>query len=285
MIIKMSEKYAILGYPLKHTMSPPIHEELFRLEGREGVPYEICEFTPESLAENVPYLNSMSGYNVTIPFKLEIIKYLDELDESAKRYESVNCVVKRDGKNIGYNTDCFGFLRALEAGGASLGGKVLQIGCGGVGRMMAIESLLHGAELTVVILKGFEDTAKAVEDELKKQGRESVLSRFKYIYAEDIKGKFDLLVNATPVGMYPNIDNCPVTEDVIKNCGCAFDAIYNPDKTKLMRIAEDNGIKAVGGMSMLVWQAVVAHEIWSGAEYDPAAIDDLIRCMRAKLGA
>lgn len=278
------EKYAILGYPLKHTMSPPIHKRLFELEGKSGVEYEICEYAPETLAENVSYLNALGGYNITIPFKVDIIKYIDELDESAKRYDSVNCVVNRGGKNIGYNTDCYGFLRALEAGGAKLGGRVLQIGCGGVGRMMAIEALLHGADLTVVVLKGFEDTAEAVVSELKKQGcGEDVLKRFKYIYAEQIEGDFDLLVNATPVGMFPKVDNCPVSEEVISHCACVFEVIYNPDKTKLMQIAEAQGKTAIGGMAMLVWQAVVAHEIWSGAKYSDSDIEKLICDMRAAL--
>lgn len=278
------EKYAILGYPLKHTMSPPIHKKLFELEGKDGIEYEICEYAPETLAEKAGYLNSINGYNITIPFKVDIIKYLDELDASAKRYESVNCVVKRNGKNIGYNTDCYGFLRALEAGGAKLDGKVLQIGCGGVGRMMAIESILHGADLTVVVLPGFEDTAEAVIAELKKNGcNDEALSRFHYIHNDEISGDFDLLVNATPVGMFPKVDNCPVSEEVIAHCRCVFDAIYNPDKTKLMLTAEAHGIKALGGMAMLVWQAVVAHEIWSGAKYNDSDIAKLIDDMRAAL--
>lgn len=280
------EKYAILGYPLKHTMSPPIHKRLFELEGKSGVEYEICEYAPETLAEKADYLNSLGGYNITIPFKVDIIKYIDELDVSAKRYDSVNCVVNRDGKNIGYNTDCYGFLRALEAGGAKLGGRVLQIGCGGVGRMMAIEALLHGADLTVVVLKGFEDTAEAVVSELKKQGcGDDVLNRFKYIYADQIEGDFDLLVNATPVGMFPKVDNCPVSEEVISHCDCVFEVIYNPNKTKLIQIAESQGKKAIGGMAMLVWQAVVAHEIWSGAKYNDSDIETLINDMMKALEA
>lgn len=279
------EKYAILGYPLKHTMSPPIHKKLFELEGKANAEYEICETEPNDLAERSAYLNSLGGYNITIPFKVDIIKYIDELDESAKRYNSVNCVVNRDGKNIGYNTDCYGFLRALEAGGGKLNGKVLQIGCGGVGRMMAIEALLHGADLTVVVLKGFEDTAEAVVQELEQQGHSDVLSRFRYIYAEQIEGDFDLLINATPVGMFPKTDSCPVSEEVIKHCACVFEVIYNPDKTKLMKIAEENSIKAIGGMSMLVWQAVVAHEIWSGAKYNDSDIEELISEMRKALTA
>lgn len=273
------EKYAILGYPLKHTMSPPIHKRLFELEGKSAE-YEICEYSPETLAEKAAYLNSLGGYNITIPFKVDIIKYLDGLDDSAKRYNSVNCVVRRDGKNIGYNTDCYGFLRSLEAENISLSGRVLQIGCGGVGRMMAMEAALHGAELTIVALpefiKGAEDTA----EEIRKHKSDAVIN---VITHDKISGEFDLLINASPVGMFPKVEECPVTEEVIKNCKSVFEVIYNPDVTRLMKIAAENGIKAVGGMAMLVWQAVVAHEIWSGAKYRDEDIFKLINDMREML--
>lgn len=274
------EKYGLLGYPLKHTMSPPIHKRLFELDGNSPAEYEVCELPPEELDGKAAYLNSLNGYNITIPYKVDIIKYLDELDNSAKRYNSVNCVVRRDGKNIGYNTDCFGFLRSLEAAGASLGGKVLQIGCGGVGRMMAIEAALHGADLTIVSLPEFIEGAEAAKKEALALAPNA---KIKVITHSEISGEFDLLVNASPVGMFPKIDECPVTEDVVKSCKFVFEVIYNPDVTKLMEIAEKNGIKAVGGMAMLVWQAAVAHEIWSGAKYRDEDIEVIIEDMKKLL--
>lgn len=273
------EKYVVLGYPLKHTMSPPIHKRLFELEGKTAE-YEICELPPEELSGKADYLNSLGGYNITIPFKVDIIKYLDELDESAKRYNSVNCVVNRDGKNIGFNTDCYGFLRSLEAEGMSLSGKVLQIGCGGVGRMMAIEAALHGADLTIVSLPEF---IKGAEEAAAEAVKLAPNAKIKVITHEQISGEFDLLVNASPVGMFPKTEECPVTEEVVKSCKNVFEVIYNPDVTMLMKLAEKNGIKAVGGMAMLVWQAVVAHEIWSGAKYRDEDIAELISDMRKEL--
>lgn len=273
------EKYVVLGYPLKHTMSPPIHKRLFELEGKTAE-YEICELPPEELSVKADYLNSLGGYNITIPFKVDIIKYLDELDDSAKRYNSVNCVVNRDGKNIGFNTDCYGFLRSLEAENISLSGKVLQIGCGGVGRMMAIEAALHGADLTIVSLPEFIKGAEEAAAEAVKLAPDA---KIKIITHEQISGEFDLLVNASPVGMFPKTEECPVTEEVVKSCKNVFEVIYNPDVTMLMKIAEKNGIKAVGGMAMLVWQAVVAHEIWSGAKYKDEDIAELIADMRKEL--
>ena len=273
------EKYAVLGYPLKHTMSPPIHKRLFELEGKSAE-YEVCECPPEVLKDRLDYLNSLGGYNITIPFKVDIIQHIDELDESAKRYNSVNCVLNRDGKKTGYNTDCYGFLRSLEAGGASLDGKVLQIGCGGVGRMMAIEAALHGADLTIVALPEF---IKGAEDTAAEAMKLNPKAQIKVITHEQISGDFDLLVNASPVGMFPKVDECPVTEQVIKSCRSVFEVIYNPNVTKLMSIAEKNGIKAIGGMAMLVWQAVVAHEIWSGAKYRDEDIEQLVKDMEAAL--
>lgn len=273
-------KYALLGYPLGHTMSPPIHKRLFELDGDSGAEYEVCEISPDRLDERVEYLNSLNGYNITIPYKVEIISHLDELDESAKRYNSVNCVVNRDGRNIGFNTDCSGFLRSLEAGGAKLGGRVLQIGCGGVGRMMATEAALHGADLTIVSLPEFIAGAEEVAKEASKLNPSAKIN---VITHDRISGEFDLLMNASPVGMYPKTDDCPVSEDVVKSCKCVFEVIYNPNVTKLMSIAEKNGIPAIGGMAMLVWQAAVAHEIWSGASYNDKDVENIIEDMKAEL--
>lgn len=273
-------KYALLGYPLGHTMSPPIHKRLFELDGRPDAEYEVCEIPPEQLDSKSEYLNSLDGYNITIPYKVDIISHLDELDESAKRYNSVNCVVNRNGKNIGFNTDCTGFLRSLEAGGAKLGGRVLQIGCGGVGRMMATEAALHGADLTIVVLPEFIAGAKEVAEEAAKLNPSAKIN---VITHDKISGEFDLLMNASPVGMFPKTDDCPVSEDVVKNCKYVFEVIYNPNVTKLMSIAEKNGIPAIGGMAMLVWQAAVAHEIWNGASYRDGDVEKIIAEMKAEL--
>lgn len=273
-------KYALLGYPLGHTMSPPIHKRLFELDGRPDAEYEVCEIPPEQLDSKSEYLNSLDGYNITIPYKVDIISHLDELDESAKRYNSVNCVVNRNGKNIGFNTDCTGFLRSLEAGGAKLGGRVLQIGCGGVGRMMTTEAALHGADLTIVALPEFIAGAKEVAEEAAKLNPSAKIN---VITHDKISGEFDLLMNASPVGMFPKTDDCPVSEDVVKNCKYVFEVIYNPNVTKLMSIAEKNGIPAIGGMAMLVWQAAVAHEIWNGASYRDGDVEKIIAEMKAEL--
>lgn len=272
------KNYAILGYPIKHTMSPPIHKRLFELSGVTDYEYKILEIPPEELFAKKDLLLSLDGINVTIPHKIGIIDLLDELHPSARRYGSVNCVLNRDGKHIGYNTDCDGFLRSISSAGASLSGSVLQCGCGGVGRMTAIEIVRAGADLTLSLLEGFEDTARPVFEYAEKNNCKGKIT---VVHPDEIKGKFDLLVNASPVGMFPKTDACPVSEDIVCGCGFVFDIVYNPERTKLIETASKHGIKNAGGMAMLVWQAVVAHEYWDGSVYSESDINALISDMHA----
>lgn len=264
------KKYALIGHPLGHSMSPFIHKRLFEEAGREAE-YSLEDIAPENMPAALPaLLESASGLNVTIPHKVPVIDFLDQLDESARRYNSVNCICRRDGKLTGFNTDCDGFLRSVPI--ENLGGRVLLLGCGGVGRMMAIEAARHGADITMAIIPEAREMANVLAEEVKEKTGASV----RIVMMNEIAGSFDLLINATPVGMYPKTDACPVSEEVISSCRAAFDAIYNPTKTKLISIAEKKGIPAVGGMSMLVLQAVAAHEIWDGDSYSDKQIDKII---------
>lgn len=273
----MSRKYAILGEVLKHTMSPPIHKRLFELRERD-FEYEVVEFSAEELAEKASYLNSMNGYNITIPHKVEIIKYIDKLDESAKRYNSVNCVDNKDGVLTGYNTDCDGFLETVRSMGAKLSGEVLLVGCGGVGRMIAIESALAGASLNIAVLESDMPLAYQAEKEIKAMKEDAKINIV--LNTEiDLSKHYDLLVNACPVGMYPKVDACPVSDEVINRCDAVFDLIYNPGETMLIKKAKAMGKKAVGGMAMLVWQAVFAHKIWDNDEYTSDEINSIIEEM------
>lgn len=265
------KKYALIGHPLGHSMSPFIHKRLFEEAGRQAE-YSLEDIASEDLKEKLPeLLKNVTGLNVTIPHKVSVIEFADKLDESALRYNSVNCISSKNGVLMGYNTDCDGFLRSVPEN--TLGGKVLLLGCGGVGRMMAIEAARHGADITLAIIPEAQNMADCLKKEI---GERYPQIPVKIVMMNEISGKFDLLVNATPVGMYPKSDVCPVSEEVIENCGAVFDAIYNPTETRLVTIAKNKGIKAVGGMSMLVLQAVVAHEIWDGDSYTKEQIDKII---------
>lgn len=266
------DKYGLIGHPLGHSMSPLIHNKLFALSGIEDYSYELIDIAPEKLAESEDMLRELKGFNITIPHKTAIIPMTDKLGESAERYNSVNCVSNDNGVMTGYNTDCDGFLRSAEL--LPLGGKVLLVGCGGVGRMIAIEAALHGAELTIAVLPDAVKTAQLVMAEiLSKCGGASV----KICLVSEIEGSFDLLVNATPVGMYPKIDAWPVSNEIIENCLSFFDVIYNPIETLLMKKARELGRTAIGGAAMLVYQAVKAHELWYGGEFSNEDISAIIK--------
>ena len=277
-------KFCLIGHPLGHSLSPQIHTRLFELSG-EKVEYTLKDIAPEDLKNKFGFLSEFDGFNITIPHKVGIIGYCDELSEGAERYKSVNCV-KNGEKKIGYNTDCIGFTKSIERLGASLGSKVLLIGCGGVGRMMAIETALEGGELTIAALENDLPLAANVIGEIQAMKPTAKVKAVK-IPDDGLSNaalgdeKFDLLVNACPVGMFPKIDRMPCLPEVLDNVKFVFDAIYNPKETLLAKTAREKGCKAMTGMAMLVLQAVAAHEIWDGAEYRKEDIDKLIEDMEA----
>jgi shikimate dehydrogenase len=274
------KKYTLIGHPLGHSMSPFIHDRLFNLKNR-NVEYSLTDIAPEDLPTKKDFLkNEFVGYNITIPHKVAVIPFVDQMDASAQRYNSVNCVANTKDGSIGYNTDCDGFLRSLEMNGIPLSGKVLLLGCGGVGRMMAIETVAHGAELTIAIIEEAREMCNALTTEIFEKFPNAKVN---VILMSEISGKFDLLMNATPVGMFPKVDNCPVNDETITNCGAVFDVIYNPVQTQLVRKFKAQGKKAVGGMAMLVLQAVKAHELWDGDYYTDAEVQEIIEQSNAKV--
>ncbi len=270
--------YKLIGNPLGHSMSPFIHGQLFALRGREA-DYTLTAIPTEALAGQMPVLRAHCGYNITIPHKVNIIPHLDALDETAQRYQSVNCVANRDGKAIGYNTDCEGFLRSVE--GMPLSGRVLLIGCGGVGRMMGIEAARNGAsELVLMVLPADTPLAEALREEIAAFAPETKVTIVPTgSDADGALGDFDVLMNACPVGMYPKTNACPIHDAQLARCANVFDVIYNPTETRLIRKARALGKRAVGGAAMLVWQAVRAHEIWDGDTYTDAEVQGIIRAM------
>lgn len=274
------KKYTLIGHPLGHSMSPFIHDKLFKLKGRE-VSYSLTDISPEDLNSKKEYLKSeFVGYNITIPHKVAVIPFIDKMDTSALRYNSVNCVANTQEGSVGYNTDCYGFLNSLKMNDIPLDGKVLLLGCGGVGRMMAIESLLHGATLTIAIIEEARDMCNTLLTELNEKFPNV---KVEVVLMSEITGSFDLVINSTPVGMFPKVDNCPLSDEVISKCGAVFDAIYNPVETKLVQKFKTQGKKAVGGMAMLVLQAVKAHELWDNDTYSNDEINEIIKQSNEKV--
>lgn len=271
----MNDSYALIGYPLGHSMSPQIHSKLFELAGIKAQ-YELKEIEPEELKNSYDYLKALTGFNITIPHKIPIIDFCDELSEGAKRYGSVNCIKNENGKSVGYNTDVLGFVKSIEQLGASLNSRVCLLGCGGVGRMMAIEAAHQGAELTIAVRTEDIPVAEGIKAEIEKALPKS---NVKVIHLQEMKGGYDLVVNATPVGMHPKTDFSPLAKEQLEGVKYLFDAIYNPAETLLSKYAKENGARVSTGMAMLVLQAVAAHEIWNGSVYEQKDIEALINEM------
>ncbi len=268
------KKYALLGYPLGHSLSPVLHKYLFEAEGLSSDEFEYTLCESEKTSDSIEKLKNLDGFNITIPHKIDVIEHLDRLDSSAEKCGAVNCVFRTEnGEHIGYNTDCYGFLRALETANMELCGNVLLLGLGGAGKMMLVEALERNCDVTVLV----RDKSKYNLENLPKKGS------VKLVYADEIDGNFNIMLNSTPIGMFPKIDGCPVSSEVIARCDNIFDAVYNPIETMLMKKARELGKNVLGGMSMLAYQAVVSHEIWSGASYKTEVIDEIISKLNEKI--
>ena len=268
--------YRLIGHPLGHSMSPQIHERLFALEGRTDS-YSLFPFPPDKLETQVPILRGLEGFNITIPYQPAILPVLDSLDDSAALYGAVNTVRVQEGRMTGYNTDCDGFLRTMQAHGFSLKTSVCVAGAGGVGRMFAIEAVRQGAELTIAVrdLSKGQALAREISERFGCSVQVSTL--------DALDRPFGLIINATPVGMSPQTGVSPLPGPVTARAGAVFDCIYNPRETRLLCDARKAGVPFAGGMEMLVWQAAVAHEIWHGSQFLPAQIDLLVDEMNALL--
>jgi shikimate dehydrogenase len=277
------KKFGLLGYPLGHSVSDYIHRRIFELCGLTDYEYKFYEINPGELSLKGSCLRELHGFNVTIPYKTEIIPYLSRLDKSAVSYGSVNTVNCVDYDYMGYNTDGYGFLKSIELLGASLSSKVLLLGCGGTGRMMAIEAIKSGAELTLAIRRDSPDSEKKAAKLANDLSSEK--SKIKIIYTDNLNvtNSYDLLLNATPSGMNPDIDGIPITPAILSKVNYIFDAVYNPYPTKLIVEGEKRGVKAIGGLHMLVHQAVMAERIWNDIQLSDNEVNQLIKEVRALL--
>jgi shikimate dehydrogenase len=279
-----SSSYFVIGHPLGHSMSPFIHRRLFSLQNRQAE-YAARDIPPEDLPAALPeLLQTVQGLNVTIPHKQAVIPFLDRLEGRAELYRSVNTISVTASGTVGYNTDADGFLHALKDGGAALEGRVALLGCGGVGRTFACEAALAGCRILNAVRP--EDLA-AAEDLKAYVLRLAPGTAYDITALDGLADRaapgIDLLINATPVGMYPRADASPVDDRVLRHTKAVFDAVYNPAKTRLLSLAEACGAKTVAGMPMLVWQAVVAHQLWYGAEFQINDIRALIADAQAEM--
>ena len=265
--------FYLIGHPLGHSMSPFLHRHLFASGKQDGATYELRDIEPQLVGDAIAQFRTAAvGCNVTIPYKQAVIEHLDRLDTSAARYGAVNTVAfDPSGGAVGYNTDGAGFRYALDAAGIPLSGTVAVIGCGGAARVFLCEAAAMGCTIVNAVLPDAIDAAHDLRDFV-----QTTVANVPYtvIPSADLAGEFDLVINATPVGMFPHVDACPVDFDRV-HAAAVFDAIYNPRETAFIRAAKAQGARTAGGMAMLVKQAAAAQTIWYGATFDDAAIDAL----------
>ncbi len=238
------QKFGLIGRTLKHSYSVKIHNLL------ADYPYDLYELE----SEDIPAFLSgdIKGFNVTIPYKTEIIKYLDEISGIAKEIGAVNTVVKKDGKIIGYNTDFYGMTYMLEKAGIILNGKTVMIlGTGGTSKTATVVcKRLNAKEIIVVSRTG----------------------EVNYQNCYDFNG-VQVIINTTPVGMYPNAYDKPIDISKFTKLEGIADAIYNPSRTMLIDDARRRGLKYTNALNMLVGQAKYASEYFTDSKIDNGEID------------
>jgi shikimate dehydrogenase len=256
---------AIIGDPIGHTISPPMHNAAFAALGLDYgyVPFRV---TAEDLPRAVAGLRALNfaGFNVTIPHKVAVLPLLDAIDPLAARIEAVNTVVNAGGKLTGYNTDAEGFLRALQENGIDPAGKkVAVLGAGGASRAVSYILAEKGAEISVYNRSSGLVRAAAVAYVIQQGLGKTIKVLPLDDLAAGIKG-VDILVNATSVGMSPGSNDTPVPAHLLPGVPVVIDIVYSPLETRLLKEAKKAGAKTLGGLDMLVWQGALAFEKWTG---------------------
>jgi len=253
----MTRLVGLIGWPVEHSRSPLMHNAAFAARGLDWQ-YVLLPTSFDQLQAALDQIRSgeLAGANVTIPHKSAVMPLLDEVDPAAEAICAVNTIVVRDGRLIGCNTDAIGFTRALSETGVDVNGKPCAVlGAGGAARAVAHALKGLGGSVTIYArdvtkaraLIGLDGQARSLDD-LDQLERETIL-----------------VVNATPVGMAPNVDASPWPDDVRFPAGAlALDLIYNPRRTRWMAQAERSGARSTNGLAMLIYQGAAAFEIWTG---------------------
>lgn len=247
-------KCGLLGRKLGHSYSPQIHAHL------GDYPYTLFEKEPEEL-EDFLKNGDFSGINVTVPYKKDVIPYLDELSPRAKRLGAVNTIVRRDGKLIGHNTDYFGFEMMVRTSGLSVAGKkVLVLGSGGASNTAVAVLEALGAQVVIISRSGENNYGNL------------------HLHADAA-----VIVNTTPVGMYPNVGISPIDLDLFPALEGVLDVVYNPARTQILLDAEQRGLVTANGLLMLVAQAKEAAEWFTGAHIEDDMIPAIHKMLRLQM--
>ncbi len=247
----MANSYGLIGYPLSHSFSKKYFTEKFEKENILD-----CEFNAFSIEkiELLPQLvkdnPTLKGLSVTIPYKESVIPFLDELDATAKKIGAVNCIKISVGKLIGYNTDAFGFRQSIKPFLESHHERALIFGTGGASK--AVEYILSEIGIDCHFVARNKSKVKSQKVFEYEEVNENMLNAFK------------LIINATPLGMFPNVDTCPaIPYQFISSSHLLYDLVYNPVETKFLKKGKSKGAGIVNGFSMLQHQAEEAWRIWN----------------------
>lgn len=273
----------LIGNPVKHSLSPLMHNTAF---GELGLNYVYLAFEVErnSLGDAVRGLKSLGvcGFNVTLPYKINIVEYLEKIDKSAAYVGAVNTVVNRDGLLIGYNTDIQGVIFALEkAGLTSPMDLAVIVGAGGAARAVIAALADMGFEEITILNRTSEKAIALAHEAEKRYGISCLGLKLTYKNLEDNVEGVDLIVNATSVGMHPNVDETPIPKELIPEGKSAFDVVYTPLKTRFLREADERGAKIILGLDMLIGQGAYSFQLWTGEKFP---VETVRKALIATLG-
>lgn len=269
---------ALIGNPVEHSVSPSMFKYISKKKKIEYDHLKIKVDKKEQLEDALNALNLLGfcGINVTIPYKIDIAKYMNEIDDSAKTIKSVNTIKFSKNGYIGYNTDGIAAIKSIENKLCKINEntKILIIGAGGAARPICYEAYKKTKNITV--MNRYKEEAENMIECISKDILIYELSRDNYI--EQIN-KADIIINATPVGMHPKIDEELIEEDIFKNIENIsskyfFDVIFNPYKTKFLINAEKYGAKTCSGLYMMIYQILLAFEIWTDIKTDDIDVED-----------
>ena len=262
----------VIGNPVEHSLSPAIHNAAFQ---KLGLNYVYLAFRVEDLAgamHGVRALGNVRGLSVTIPHKVAVIPFLDDVERTAQHIGSVNTIVVENGKLLGYNTDASGALRALTDAGVTLKGqRVVIVGSGGAARAIAF-ALAGNTGIDGLTILGIEDAERRylIEDLRAKTPVRIEGGRLNEATLGEAIKEATLLVQCTPLGMLPNVDSTAVPARLLHSSLTVMDIVYNPLETRLLREAKAAGCRTIRGLDMFLNQAVAQFELWT---HQPAPAD------------
>ena len=260
--------FGVIGNPVHHSLGPVMHNHAFACTGFQGVYLAFNVTDIEAAVAGMRGLN-IRGLSVTIPHKVPIMAHLDRIDDTARLIGAVNTVVNRDGMLYGCNSDMFGAIKALNEKTTIAGRDVVIIGAGGAARAIGFGVKQAGGRVRIVnrtVEKG-EMLASALDVD--------------FSPTEHMADVFcDILINTTPVGMFPKTDALPVPPAFIRPEMTVMDIVYNPIETRLIRTAKETGCQTIDGVAMFVFQGAMQFEMWTDL---PAPIDEMQRVVRNAL--